>query len=159
MDLKCSICPPSVNSNYTNMYTQWRVPRKQGTVSNPNPKNGAFLLRYASPCALRRSLQSCDRTSTHNRCMQLQEGPLAALSMAIRKGVVGGDNVDLRGHLKGQAVGGWEGNLQGTGTGSRCRCKVSACMDVSRAPTWMCRCPHLDASAHPPGWIGTPTWM
>ena len=38
IDLKCSIGTPSVNSNYTNMYTQWRVPRKQGMVSNPNPK-------------------------------------------------------------------------------------------------------------------------
>ena len=108
--------------------------------------------------------------------MQLQEGPLAALPMAITEGVVWGDNVDLCGHLEGQAVGGWEGNLQGAGTGGRCRCKVSAwvCrhahldvyLDVSAhppgcvgTPTWMCLHAHLDVSARPPKCVGTPTWM
>lgn len=44
--------------------------------------------------------------------MQLQEGPLAALSMAVGEGVLSGDDVDLCGDLKGRIWGTWEGSLQ-----------------------------------------------
>lgn len=51
--------------------------------------------------------------ATSRKAMWLQEAPLAALSTAVRKGVLGGDDVDLCGDLKGRIRGAREGSLQG----------------------------------------------
>lgn len=51
--------------------------------------------------------------ATSRKAMWLQEAPLAALSTAVRKGVLWGDDVDLCGDLKGRIPGSREGSLQG----------------------------------------------